>query len=71
MNFFELQDRARSQTRWMVGAFCIAVLLTVLAVNAMVLYGVWMIDNTQEPKNASYTHHLDTEDYCYISAITT
>lgn len=35
MNFFEHQARARAQTRWMVWAFLLSVLLTVLAVVAV------------------------------------
>ena len=42
MNFFELQDQARKQTRWLVIAFILAVIAIVLAINLMVLLLVGM-----------------------------
>ncbi len=37
MNFFELQDQARRQTRWLVLAFILAVIAIVVAINLMAL----------------------------------
>ncbi len=40
MNFFEHQARARAQSRWMVGAFLLSVLATVVGVTAVMAVGV-------------------------------
>lgn len=40
MNFFEHQARARSQSRWMVGAFLLSVLATVVGGTAVMAVGV-------------------------------
>lgn len=43
MNFFDHQDRARRQTRWLVGAFIVAVLAIVIAIDlgVLVLFGTF------------------------------
>lgn len=72
MNFFEMQDRARAQTRWMVGAFCVAVILTVVAINAMVLYGAVMLHEVPSDEYSGVTAEpLHAEDFLYISMVTT
>ena len=38
MNFFEYQDQARSQSRWLFLAFLVAAAATVLAVDIVLLF---------------------------------
>ncbi|MDO4551619.1 MAG: M48 family metallopeptidase [Planctomycetia bacterium] len=76
MNFFQQQDHARAQTRWMLGAFCIAVILTVVAINAMVLYGVFFVNNYASETDSTYQAYADSyimtqSDFFYITTITT
>lgn len=53
MNFFQHQDRARRQTRRLVIAFVLAVIAIVIAINALVLFSIGMLDQggarVQEP----------------------
>lgn len=44
MNFFQHQDRARTQTRRLIIAFVLAVLAIVVAMNALVLFAMGMLD---------------------------
>ncbi len=72
MNFFEMQDRARAQTRWMVFAFCVAVILTVTAINAMVLYGVSVAKANARPAvGGEAPASLSQEEYIHITLCTT
>jgi Zn-dependent protease with chaperone function len=50
MNFFEHQDRARKQTRWLIGAFILAVLAIVIAIDLILLLVLGVTGN--EPGQA-------------------
>jgi Zn-dependent protease with chaperone function len=51
MNFFEHQDRARKQTRWLIFVFILAVVVIVAAINLILLLvmGVTSYDPTEAP----------------------
>ena len=51
MNFFEHQDRARKQTRWLIIAFILAVVAIVVAIDVilLVVMGVTSFDSTETP----------------------
>jgi Zn-dependent protease with chaperone function len=55
MNFFEHQDRARKQTRWLIFVFILAVVVIVAAINLILLLvmGVTSYDPSQAPLPAS------------------
>lgn len=50
MNFFDYQDDARKRSRRLIFLFILAVIFTVLAVNGIVLWGMYFISSpTEEP----------------------
>ena len=54
MNFFEQQDRARKQSRWLIFVFILAVVVIVAAINLvlLVVMGVTSYDSTETPLSA-------------------
>ena len=63
MNFFEHQDRARRQSRWLIVVFALAVLAIVLAIDAIVLLtlGVTTAADGEQTLGAAYVKQLLAE----------
>ena len=48
MNFFEHQDKARSQTRWLVFLFILAVVIIIVVIDLAILVAFGVMDTEQQ-----------------------